>query len=141
MHSNPVVVIHLDQHARRMVRQAHRIILIEIDADNVAIPADALSEELRIEGSLSLARVLLESLIAANREVLVPSHVADCDVVDIGVFHQDEYIQGQAERQNHYEVQDCPPSQDDTKRAALILEQLVLERGKTPEVGAVLDLI
>ena len=124
-----------------MVRQAHRIVFIEIDSDNVAIPAYALSEELLIEGSLSFAWVVLECLITANGQVLVPRHIADGDIVDIGVLDQNEHIESQAERQDHDEVQDGSPRQDDSKGTALVLEQLILKRGKTSEVGAILHLI
>ena len=84
---------------------------------------------------------MFEGFVAADGQILFPRDVADVNVVDIGVLDQDEHVEGQTERQDHHEVQDCSPSQDDTKGAPLVLEQLVLERGKTSEVGAVLDLV
>ena len=84
---------------------------------------------------------MLEGFVAADGQILVPRDVAYGDVVDVGVLNQNEHVEGQAQRQDHDEVQDCSPRQDDTEGAPLVLEQLVLERGKTSEVGAVLDLV
>ena len=84
---------------------------------------------------------MFEGFIAADGQILVPSDVAYGNVVDVGVLDQNEHVEGQAQRQDHDEVQDGSPRQDDSEGTPLVLEQLVLERGKTSEVGAVLDLV
>lgn len=44
-----VVNFHLDQHVCRMVVEGQRIVFVEVDTDDVALPGDAPAEEMRVE--------------------------------------------------------------------------------------------
>ena len=59
----------------------------------------------------------------------------------IVIFDQNEHVDGHDKGQNEHEVQNCSPGQNDSKWAALVLEQFVLQWGETSKVRAVLDLV
>ena len=61
--------------------------------------------------------------------------------MQVVIFDKNEDVNGQEKSQDEHEVQNCSPSQDHSKGAALVLEQFVLKGGETSEVGAVLDLV
>lgn len=69
MNANPIISVHLDQHIGRMICNGHGIILVKVDSDHVAIPADPSAEVLRVELDFGSFRVVLERLIPTIAQV------------------------------------------------------------------------
>ena len=66
MQALSIVLVHLDEYAGGVIGQRHRVVLLEIDADHIAVPLDSSAEEARVKRHLGLPRVLLECLIATH---------------------------------------------------------------------------
>lgn len=95
-----VVRVHLDEDVRRVVGQRKRIVFVEIDTGNVAVPLDSLSEEPLVESTLRAAWVLVESTVAASSQVLGPREARDDNYID----RQDEVRKGRESRHSAEET-------------------------------------
>ena len=58
-------MIHLHDQARRVIIHRHRVIIVIIYSNHIAVPVNSPSEELLVKAHLGLPRVFLECFIAA----------------------------------------------------------------------------
>lgn len=69
--------IHLYHYVGGVVVQTKRVILIQVNSNDVAVPANLLAKVVKFEGSERTSRVLFVGVVTTLLSVLGPSHIRD----------------------------------------------------------------
>ena len=123
-----------------MVLEAERILVIDVDADNVALPSDGSAKVVRLEVAISLPRLCLEYLVAALALILLPSSVGQHAVTMQLLFDEDESVNRQRRENHHGHVGKVATCQNNAKVSNLCGHHLVFQAVET-EKRLLLDVV